>query len=131
LDLPPAKLVDGAQYGFAGWQDLTAEVSNRLGKRLEWAVAQARRIIHDNDGVKRRCMPCGAIPELQRFYRRRLQQTLPTSLEMTQYPNSGRRATVELLDCVADVRVPPTPQSGLCLHHNQVSADTPLQAVRR
>ena len=35
--------------GFAGWQDLTAEVSKRLGKGLEWAVAQARRIIHDND----------------------------------------------------------------------------------
>ena len=37
------------EYGYAGWQDLTAEVSKRLGQGLEWAVAQARRIIHDND----------------------------------------------------------------------------------
>lgn len=44
-----AQLVIAREYGFAGWQDLTAEVSKRLGKGLEWAVAQARRIIHDND----------------------------------------------------------------------------------
>jgi hypothetical protein len=25
------------------------EVSKRLGKGLEWAVTQARRVIHDND----------------------------------------------------------------------------------
>jgi hypothetical protein len=37
------------EYGFAGWQDLTAEVSKRLGNGLEWAAAQARRVIHDND----------------------------------------------------------------------------------
>ena len=37
------------EYGYAGWQDLTAEVSRRLGDSLEWAAAQARRIIHDND----------------------------------------------------------------------------------
>ena len=40
---------DRAEYGYAGWQDLTAEVGKRLGKGLEWAVAQARRMIHDND----------------------------------------------------------------------------------
>src|SRR5262245_33337837 len=44
-----AQLVIAREYGFAGWQDLTAEVAKRLGKGLEWAVAQARRIIHDND----------------------------------------------------------------------------------
>ena len=44
-----AQLVIAREYGYAGWQDLTAEVSKRLGKGLEWAVAQARRIIHDND----------------------------------------------------------------------------------
>jgi hypothetical protein len=32
-----------------GWQDLTAEVSKRLGHGLEWAATQARRVIHDND----------------------------------------------------------------------------------
>src|SRR5215472_4159642 len=47
-----AQLVIAREYGFAGWQDLTAEVSKRLSKGLEWAVARARRIIHDND-VKR------------------------------------------------------------------------------
>src|ERR1041385_6811007 len=44
-----AQLVLAREYGFAGWQDLTAEVSRRLGNGLEWAAAQARRIIHDND----------------------------------------------------------------------------------
>src|SRR5258707_3359735 len=44
-----AQLVIAREYGYAGWQDRTAEVSKRLGKGLEWAVAQARRIIHDND----------------------------------------------------------------------------------
>ena len=44
-----AQLVIAREYGYAGWQDLTAEVSRRLGHGLEWAVAQARRVIHDND----------------------------------------------------------------------------------
>jgi hypothetical protein len=44
-----AQLVLAREYGFAGWQHLTAEVSNRLGNGLEWAAAQARRVIHDND----------------------------------------------------------------------------------
>jgi hypothetical protein len=49
LSLRDAQLALAREYGFAGWPDLTAEVSTRLGKGLEWAVAQARRIIHDND----------------------------------------------------------------------------------
>lgn len=44
-----AQLVIAREYGYAGWQDLTAEVSKRLDQRLEWAVEQARRVIHDND----------------------------------------------------------------------------------
>jgi hypothetical protein len=44
-----AQLVLAREYGYAGWQDLTAEVSKRLGTGLEWAAAQARRVIHDND----------------------------------------------------------------------------------
>ncbi len=44
-----AQLVVAREYGYAGWQDLTAEVGKRLGKGLEWAAAQARRVIHDND----------------------------------------------------------------------------------
>ena len=44
-----AQLVLAREYGFAGWQDLTAEVSRRLGSGLEWAAAQAKRVIHDND----------------------------------------------------------------------------------
>src|SRR5688572_29875417 len=53
VDLPVtqrnAQLVIAREYGYAGWQDLTAEVSKRVGHSLEWAVTQARRIIHDND----------------------------------------------------------------------------------
>jgi hypothetical protein len=52
-DLPltqrTAQLVIAREYGYAGWQDLTGEVSKRLGKGLEWAAAQARVAIHDND----------------------------------------------------------------------------------
>jgi hypothetical protein len=44
-----AQLVIAREYGFAGWQDLTAEVSKRLGNGLEWAATQARRVIHDNN----------------------------------------------------------------------------------
>src|SRR5262249_39641821 len=53
VDLPltqrNAQLVIAREYGYAGWHDLTAGVSKRLGQGLEWAAAQARRIIHDND----------------------------------------------------------------------------------
>ena len=53
VDLPltqrTAQLVIAREYGYSGWQDLTAEVSKRLGKGLEWAATQARRVIHDND----------------------------------------------------------------------------------
>jgi hypothetical protein len=44
-----AQLVLAREYGFAGWEDLTADVSTRLGDGVEWAAAQARRVIHDND----------------------------------------------------------------------------------
>src|SRR5260370_36398676 len=53
VDLPltqrNAQLVIAREYGYAGWQDLTAEVSKRLGKGLDWAVTQSRHVIHDND----------------------------------------------------------------------------------
>ena len=44
-----AQLVIAREYGYAGWRDLAADVRKRVGQGLEWAVAQARRIIHDND----------------------------------------------------------------------------------
>jgi hypothetical protein len=44
-----AQLVIAREYGFAGWQELTGEVSKRIGQGLEWASAQAHRAIHDND----------------------------------------------------------------------------------
>ena len=49
VSLRAAQLLLAREYGFAGWRDLTAEVSQRLGKGLEWAAVQARRVIHDND----------------------------------------------------------------------------------
>jgi hypothetical protein len=57
VSLRDAQLVLAREYGVAGWQDLTAEVSLRLGKGLEWAAAQARRISHDNDVA--RCAEVG------------------------------------------------------------------------
>jgi hypothetical protein len=44
-----AQLVLACEYGFPGWKDLVKEVKQRLGRGLEWAVSEARRIIHDND----------------------------------------------------------------------------------
>jgi hypothetical protein len=44
-----AQLVLAREYGYAGWQDLTAEVLKRAGRGLEWAAAQAQRLIHDSD----------------------------------------------------------------------------------
>ena len=44
-----AQLVLAREYGFPGWKDLVKEVQQRLGRGLEWAVAEARRVIHDND----------------------------------------------------------------------------------
>ena len=50
-----AQLVLAREYGFPGWKDLVKEVKQRLGRGLEWAVSEARRIIHDNDveGLRR------------------------------------------------------------------------------
>src|SRR5215813_5045954 len=44
-----AQLLLACEYGFSGWKDLVREVKQRLGRGLEWAVSEARRIIHDND----------------------------------------------------------------------------------
>jgi hypothetical protein len=44
-----AQLVLAREYGFAGWQDLSAEVLKRLGKGLEWAAQEAGNAIHEND----------------------------------------------------------------------------------
>lgn len=49
VSLRDAQLALAREYGYAGWQDLIAEVSKRLGSGLEWAVGQAERLIHDND----------------------------------------------------------------------------------
>jgi len=49
LSLRDAQLVIARQYGHRGWQDLTTEVHKRLDRGLEWAAAEARRVIHDND----------------------------------------------------------------------------------
>jgi hypothetical protein len=46
-----AQLALSREYGFAGWRDLTAEVSKRVGNDLEWALGEAQRAIHDNDIV--------------------------------------------------------------------------------
>ena len=61
VDLPltqrNAQLVIAREYGYAGWQDLTAEVRKRLGHGLKWAAAQARRVIHDNDVERQESLP--------------------------------------------------------------------------
>ena len=58
-----AQLVLAREYGFPGWKDLVKEVKQRLGKGLEWAVSEARRIIHDNDveGLRQLLAECPAL----------------------------------------------------------------------
>jgi hypothetical protein len=51
-----AQLVIAREYGFAGWPDLTAEVEKRLGHGLEWAAAQAKVAIHDQDNERLRAL---------------------------------------------------------------------------
>jgi Ankyrin repeats (3 copies) len=48
LSLRDAQLVLAREYGFAGWQDLRAEVLRQEGKGLEWAAAESERAIHDS-----------------------------------------------------------------------------------
>jgi hypothetical protein len=49
LSLRDAQLVLAREYGFAGWQDLRTAVLREEGKGLEWAAAEAERVIHDNN----------------------------------------------------------------------------------
>ena len=51
-----AQLVIAREYGFAGWADLTTEVQRRLGHSIEWAAAQARVAIHDEDHERLRAL---------------------------------------------------------------------------
>src|SRR6185369_6049220 len=44
-----AQLVQAREYGFQGWSDLLKEVKQRQGRGLEWAISEARRIIHNNN----------------------------------------------------------------------------------
>ena len=44
-----AQLVIAREYCYAGWQELAAEVRERVGEGLKTAVSKARRAIHEND----------------------------------------------------------------------------------
>lgn len=63
LSLRGAQLALAREYGYAGWQELAAEVSKRLDGGLEWAVGQARGVIHDSD-VERLKQLLAAYPAL-------------------------------------------------------------------
>jgi hypothetical protein len=65
-----AQLVIAREYGFAGWQELTAEARQRLGDGLDWAVAQAERAIHDDDVELLRQL-LGEFPSLKSWQRRK------------------------------------------------------------
>ncbi|MGQ0642757.1 MAG: ankyrin repeat domain-containing protein [Gemmatimonadaceae bacterium] len=51
-----AQLLIAREYGFAGWQDLTAEVEKRLGRGLEVAASQAKAAIHNEDHERLRAL---------------------------------------------------------------------------
>ena len=49
LSVRDGQLALAREYGYAGWQDLTTEVSKRLDTGMQRAAAEAGRAIHDND----------------------------------------------------------------------------------
>src|SRR5205823_106947 len=51
-----AQLVVAREYGFVGWSALSAEVQQRAGTGLEWAAAQARVAIHNEDDERLRTL---------------------------------------------------------------------------
>src|SRR5215468_7287563 len=51
-----AQLVIAREYGFVGWQELTAEVQKRVGNALEWAASQAKVAIHNEDHERLRAL---------------------------------------------------------------------------
>ena len=51
VTLRDAQLILAREYGYVGWRNLIAEASKRAGNDLEYALAEARRAIHDNDIV--------------------------------------------------------------------------------
>lgn len=51
-----AQFVIAREYGFAGWPDLTAEVQKRLGRMLEWAAAQGKVAIYNQDHERLRSL---------------------------------------------------------------------------
>src|SRR5262252_3506881 len=51
-----AQLVIAREYGFAGWQDLTAEVQKRVGRALESAASQARVAIYNQNHERLRAL---------------------------------------------------------------------------
>src|SRR5687768_11588348 len=52
LSLRDGQLALAREYGYPGWQDLVSAVRKCLGSGLEWAVAEADRLIHDNDTIR-------------------------------------------------------------------------------
>ena len=54
MPLRRAQLALAREYGFAGWRDLVAEVDRRLAAGLEWAAAEAERLIHANETARLR-----------------------------------------------------------------------------
>ena len=52
LSLRDAQLILAREYGFAGWLDLRTAVLRQEGKGLEWAVAEAERVIHENNAER-------------------------------------------------------------------------------
>ena len=56
LSVRDAQFVIAREYGFAGWQDLTAEGQKRLGSAADWAASQAKIAIHDRDDERLRAL---------------------------------------------------------------------------
>jgi hypothetical protein len=96
-----AQLVLAREYGFAGWNDLRAEVLRRVGQGLEWAAHEAERAIHDNN-VERLKALLAEHPGLLTWRNDEghplLQATTPYAMDVT---DPAREATFCRPDCAA------------------------------
>jgi hypothetical protein len=101
LSLRDAQLVLAREYGFAGWKELREEVLKRTGRGLEWAAAEAKRSIHDND-VERLKTLLAAHPDLLTWRDGEglplLQDTAPYAMTVT---DPEREAMFCRPDCAA------------------------------
>jgi len=128
-----AQLVIAREYGFAGWQELTAEVRKRLEQGRDWALGQAEVAIHDRDveRLKQLLMEHAALLSWQEDGRGLLGKATGTyALDVGQSPERERDFTrAECAELLIDAGAIVTPS--VCEHILQQRAKGMLAMFQR